>query len=307
MRRLAALVIPPAWREVWICSSPHGHIQATGLDARGRKQYRYHSAWRRVRDHAKYHDILSFASSLSILREQVHVDLSVHGLTKEKVVATVIQLMDDTHARVGNDRYERTNKSYGLTTLLTRHARIEGSLVELDFRGKSGKPYHAAVRDKRLANIVRRCVDIPGQRLFQYFDHNERPHSVSSTDVNDYIRRATNHPFTAKEFRTWAATVSAAMLLFESGPPRSEAQGRRRVRAAIERVAASLNNTAAICRKSYIHPTVIDSYAHGDFHPRMRRCLRRARLEHGGLLRVEEGAVLGFFTAARASTRKRAA
>jgi DNA topoisomerase I len=295
LRRIAALAIPPAWQRVWICASVAGHIQATGYDARGRKQYRYHARWRQVRDEAKYHDILLFAEALPRLRTRLARDLANPGLTKQKVVATIVRLMEQTRIRVGNDRYADLNKSYGLTTLLDQHAKISGTQVEFRFRGKGGKPYRAAVRDRKLTQIVKRCRDLPGQRLFQYIDDRGRPRPIISTDVNEYIQSATGQPFTAKEFRTWAGTVGAALLLSECEPCRSVAQGRRTLKHAVLRVSHELGNTQAICRKCYVHPAVLDAYVNGELHRHMRQCLALARRYPRNGLRQEECAVLALF------------
>jgi DNA topoisomerase-1 len=293
LQRIAKLAIPPAWKNVWICKSANGHLQATGVDARGRKQYRYHPRWREVRDEAKYHDILHFAERLPMLRKRLAKDMSSPSLTKSKVVATVLRIMERTAFRVGNDRYTEANGSYGLTTLLGKHAKISGETIDFRFRGKGGKARRATVRDKKLAAIVRRCRDIPGQRLFQYEDESGKCRGITSTDVNEYIRSAMEHPFTAKEFRTWTATVSALNLL--SGYPacQSPTEGKRLILRAVDEVAKELGNTRAICKKSYVHPTVFDSYLAGSLHGLYARCLRSPRKYPG--LRADECAVLSFF------------
>jgi DNA topoisomerase-1 len=293
LQRVAKLAIPPAWKDVWICKSANGHLQATGVDARGRKQYRYHSRWREVRDEAKYHDILHFAERLPMLRRRIARDLSSPSLTKSKVVATVLRIMERTAIRVGNDRYAEANGSYGLTTLLDKHAKISGKTIDFRFRGKGGKPGRATVRDEKLAAIVKRCRDIPGQRLFQYEDESGNYRGIASTDVNEYIQVAMEHPFTAKEFRTWTATVSALNVLHGYPACQSEAEGKRLVLQAVDEVAKELGNTRAICKKSYIHPTVFDSYLGGTLHALYARCLRSPR-KHPGL-RADECAVLSFF------------
>lgn len=296
LSRIRTLAIPPAWTEVWICSSAEGHLQAVGLDARGRKQYRYHPRWRVVRDEAKYHDVLAFAENLPRLRKQLERDLSRPGLSKRKVLATVVGVMERTRIRVGNDRYAQANHSYGLTTLLDQHARIHGSVVEFSFRGKGGKPYRASIRDRRLAGIVRRCRDIPGQRLFQFIDSDSVAHPISSTDVNEYIQEAMGHPFTAKNFRTWAGTLGAALLLNECAPCKSDRHARRTIVQVVARVAEQLGNTAAICRKSYVHPAVLTAYSDGKLHAAWSRCLQvaRRRARPGGLS-TQELAVLALF------------
>ena len=289
LSRIRSLAVPPAWTHVWICPDENGHLQATGRDARGRTQYRYHPRWREVRDEAKYHDVTLFAQALPRLRERVARDLRRRRLTKDKVIATVLEVMERTCIRVGNDRYAAENRSYGLTTLLDRHARIQRGLVEFSFRGKGGKPYRARVRDTRLAGIVKRCRDIPGQRLFQYQDDSGRYRPVTSTDVNEYLRKTMGRPFTAKTFRTWAGTLTTAVLLAGEEPPRGR-NGERTVRRAIERVAEQLGNTATVCRRSYVHPAVVDAFREGTL-ARLRPP-RNARKAGAGL-RPEERAVLG--------------
>ena len=293
LQRIAKLAIPPAWKEVWICRSANGHLQATGVDARGRKQYRYHSRWREVRDEAKYHDILHFAERLPMLRKRIARDLASPDLSKPKVVATVLRIMERTAIRVGNDRYTETNGSYGLTTLLDKHAKISGKSIQFRFRGKGGKPHRATLFDKKLAAIVKRCRDIPGQRLFQYEDEAGRYRGVDSTDVNGYIQNAMEHPFTAKEFRTWTATVSALNVLRDYPPCKSATEGKRLVAQAVDAVAAELGNTRAICKKSYVHPAVFDAFLAGTLQAHYERCVRRSR-KHSGL-RADECAALSFF------------
>jgi DNA topoisomerase-1 len=292
LERIRKLAIPPAWKSVWICRHGNGHLQATGIDARGRKQYRYHSRWREVRDEAKYHDILHFAERLPLLRKRVSRDLASTELTRAKVVATVLRIMERTAIRVGNDRYSETNGSYGLTTLLDRHAKISGGTVNFRFKGKGGKVWNTTIHDERLARIVKRCRDIPGQRLFQYVDADGRFRGITSTDVNEYIQEATSHPFTAKEFRTWTATVSAMSLLYGYPPCLSKTDGKRQILRAAAEVAKELGNTRAICKKSYIHPTVFDSYLAGTLHGLYARC-SRGKPQQG--LRADECAVLAFF------------
>jgi DNA topoisomerase-1 len=298
LARIRSLAIPPAWTHVWISADPEGHLQATGRDARGRTQYRYHPRWREVRDEAKYNDVVAFAQALPRLRERVARDLRRRRLTKEKVVATVLEVMERTCIRVGNDRYAEENRSYGLTTLLDRHARIRPGVVEFGFRGKGGKPYRARVRDARLAAIVKHCRDIPGQRLFQYVDERGDYRPITSSDVNDYLRRAMGRPFTAKTFRTWAGTLTTATLLAGEAPPRGRS-GERTVRRAIERVAEQLGNTVTVCRKSYVHPAVVNAYRDGAL-ARLSRV--RKRRESSAGLRPEERAVLGVL--GRASRRR---
>jgi len=263
LARIRALVIPPAWREVWICPSPTGHIQAIGRDARGRRQYRYHSRWREVRDETKYARILAFARALPRIRARVDADLGRRGLPREKVLATVVRLLETTRVRVGNEEYARANKSFGLTTLRDRHVEAAGPALRFQFRGKGGKEHAVDVRDPRVARIVRRLQDLPGQELFQYVDEEGARRSVDSGDVNAYLREISGDEFTAKDFRTWAGTVLCALALAEAGPCASGRQAKRNVARAIERVAAQLGNTPAISRKCYVHPAVLEAYQHG--------------------------------------------
>jgi len=300
LARIRSLAVPPAWKNVWICPDENGHLQATGTDARGRTQYRYHTRWREVRDEAKYDDVVAFGRSLPRLRRRVARDLSRSKLTKENVVATVIRLMERTAIRVGNERYAQSNHSYGLTTLLDRHARLHRGAVEFRFRGKGGKPYRAAVRDARLSSIVKRCRDIPGQHLFQYVDDAGDFHAITSTDVNDYLRRSMGAPFTAKTFRTWTGTLAAAVLLGGAEAPKNGQGGERTVRHAIERVAEQLGNTAAVCRKSYVHPAVLSGYREGALGKLFRARRRRGRSN----LLAEERAVLGLLERRTSRHRK---
>lgn len=294
LSRIAKLGIPPAWDRVWICKTDDGHVQCTGFDVRGRKQYRYHARWRDVRDGAKYDEALRFGEALPKLRSRIARDLGCETLSRNAVIAAALRMMDRTHIRVGNDRYTEQNKSYGLTTLLAKHARISGTTIELNFRGKSGKDRHAKVQDEKLTKILRRCREIPGQRLFHYRDGNGDVHSITSGCVNDYIFEATGARFTAKEFRTWTATVEAANLLFGSEPATSRAHGKKIVKDAIERVANELGNTHAICKKCYVHPAIVDAYLSGSLHAQMRRALGEASRTRTMHLAREEHAVLGF-------------
>jgi DNA topoisomerase-1 len=269
-----SLAIPPAWEQVWICRTPDGHIQATGVDARGRKQYRYHAAWRTVRDRAKYSEIVAFGHSLPRLRQRVARDLARRALVKDKVLAAIVALMQQTSIRVGNDEYATSNGSYRLTTLQDRHARIRGAHIALHFRGKAGKPQVAEVLDQRLATIVKSCRDIPGKRLFQYLNEHGRYRAITASDVNRYLREATGQAFTAKEFRTWQGTVRAAMHLLRCERGVSLAAGKRAIRAAVEAASAHLGNTAAICRKSYVHPIVLKAFWTGHCTPSSQRSWR---------------------------------
>ena len=264
VRRIKSIGIPPAYESVWICPSPNGHIQATGLDARGRKQYRYHPKWRELRDQNKYEHIMKFAAILPLLRRRVAADMKRQGLAREKILATVVSLLEKTLIRVGNAEYASHNKSYGLTTMRRKHVAISGDTLRFEFTGKSGKQWKLKVADKRIAAILKRCADIPGHELFKYLDDDGKPHTVDSGDVNAYIKELTAQDFTAKDFRTWAGTVLAALALSEFEKYDNQTQAKRNVVAAIEDVAKQLGNTPAICRKCYIHPEVLSAYMSGD-------------------------------------------
>jgi DNA topoisomerase-1 len=263
VQRIKSLAIPPAWTSVWICPNPLGHLQATGRDARGRKQHRYHPRWRLVRDEAKYHRILEFAEGLPAVRRAVDADLATPGLSRRKVIAAVVQLLEKTLIRVGNEEYARDNDSFGLTTLRARQVKVNGSKVRFHFRGKSGVEHAIELEDRRMASIVRRVRDLPGQELFQYVDEDGAQRSIGSDDVNAYLKEISGEDFTSKDFRTWAGTVLAARALARLGAFDSQAQAKRNVVTAVEAVAGLLGNTAAVCRKCYIHPAVIESYLEG--------------------------------------------
>jgi DNA topoisomerase-1 len=295
--RIRKLAIPPAWTDVWICPSPLGHVQATGRDARGRKQYRYHDRFRALRDGAKYHHILRFGHKLPELRRTLARDLRRPGLEQSKVLSAVIELMQRTCMRVGNDRYAEQNGSYGLTTLRDRHAKIRGSEVEFHFKGKSGKLHHVRLDDARLARIVRRCRDAPGQRLFQYAGSDGKFHAITSGDVNEYLRQVTGEPFSAKDFRTWSGTLLAVHALGACEPGSSLAATRRTIKRALEGVSAELGNTIAICRKSYVHPAVIDQYTSGELAASFRRAMLIARRKPVRGLRQPESVALRWLEA----------
>ncbi|HEY3696035.1 DNA topoisomerase IB [Phenylobacterium sp.] len=263
LTRIRALVLPPAWTDVWICPDPKGHIQATGRDQRGRKQYRYHDAWRRARDESKYDRLVAFGRALPRLRARAEADLARRGLPREKVLAAVVRLLEITLIRVGNDEYARTNRSFGLTTLRDRHARITATGVTFEFRGKSGKTHVTGLHDRRLARIVKSCQDIPGQRLFQYLDEDGQRRAVESADVNAYLRAAMGEDFSAKDFRTWAGTLSAVRALLSTPRPENETEARRQQNLCVKAVAGLLGNTPAVCRKAYIHPAVLAAHAGG--------------------------------------------
>lgn len=263
LKRIKALAIPPAWTDVWICPFADGHIQATGRDAKGRKQYRYHARFREVRESTKYEHVVAFADALPAIRKKVREHMNLRGLPREKVLATVVHLLESTLIRVGNDEYAEQNNSYGLTTLKNRHAAVDGNEVRFRFTGKSGKQWSLRVRDRRIAKIIKDCQDLPGQELLQYIDEAGNGQDVTSSDVNDYLREITGKDITAKDFRTWAGTVLAAMALNELESFDSAAQAKRNLRTAIEKVAAKLGNTPTICRKCYVHPEVLNSYMDG--------------------------------------------
>ena len=263
LERVRKLAIPPAYTDVWICRDPLGHLQAVGRDARGRKQYRYHPRWREVRDEAKYGKMLVFGRVLPKIRERVRHDLALHGLPKQKVLAAIVALLEKTMMRVGNEEYARTNDSYGLTTLRDGHARIRGAKLSFDFRGKHGVQHHIDLQDRRLARVVERCRDLPGQDLFQYIGEDKHTHHVTSDDVNAYLHEISGEEITAKDFRTWAATNLAALALAELEVFDSQTKAKKNVVAAVEHVAERLGNTPAICRKCYIHPAIFDGYLDG--------------------------------------------
>lgn len=289
--RVKKLAIPPAWTEVWICASWRGHIQATGRDARGRKQYRYHEKWRATRDATKFDHILDFAQNLPALRERVLADLRRQGLPREKVLATVVYLMETTLVRVGNEEYARTNKSYGLTTLRDRHVAVRGSALRFNFTGKSGKEWNLTLTDRRVAKIVRACQELPGQHLFQYIDANGERQKVGSSELNAYLREIAGSDVTAKDFRTWAGTVLAAMALAEFAACDSQTAAKRNLRQAIEQVARQLGNTPTICRKCYIHPAIMNGYLEGTLLDTLQQRIKRA-MRKDEKLKPEEAAVL---------------
>jgi len=260
LARIRALAIPPAWTRVWICPLPHGHLQATGRDARGRKQYRYHNRWRKVRDENKYDRMILFGNTLSRIRARVRADLELPGLPREKLLALVVRLLETTLIRIGNEEYARTNESFGLTTLRGRHVQVEGAHIHFRFQGKSGKAHAIRLTDRRLAHLVQRCRELPGQDLFQYLDEAGEAQPIDSADVNEYLRAISGQDFTAKDFRTWAGTLLAARHLDDSRDSQSDGTGKSAVVRAAELVAHELGNTAAICRKCYIHPAVLGAY-----------------------------------------------
>jgi DNA topoisomerase-1 len=262
--RIKRLAIPPAWSDVWICPSPNGHIQAIGRDARRRKQYRYHERWREIRDENKYGRLVSFGKALPKIRRRLKKDLALSGLPREKVLATIVQLLERSLIRVGNEEYARENRSFGLTTMQDRHVDVKGSKLRFRFRGKSGRQHEIDVTDRRIARIVSKLQDLPGQSLFQYLDDEENVRDITSQDVNEYLREITGEDFTAKDFRTWAGTVLAAIALSTAGEFETKKQAKANIKHAISAVAEVLGNTPAVCRQCYIHPIVLETYLKGD-------------------------------------------
>jgi DNA topoisomerase I len=297
LARIKSLVIPPAWTAVWICSISNGHLQATGRDARGRKQSRYHPQWRAIRDETKYERMILFAEALPIIRQRVDDDLRLPHLPRERVLAAIVSLMENTLIRVGNEAYARENKSYGLTTMRNRHVEVNGSKITFTFQGKSRVHHTVDLQDRRLANIVKRCADIPGYELFQYLDSDGARHSIDSSDVNDYLQQIVgpqfgDQHFTAKDFRTWAGTVLASELLAGFEPFTSDAEAKRNMVQAIKAVASRLGNTPSVCRKCYIHPAVLDAYLSGDAVESAKRKLDKEIAEHVQALREEERSLI---------------
>src|SRR2546430_3412354 len=292
-KRLNARATPRAWTDVWICRDPNGHIQATARDARGRKQYRYHPSYRETRDRSKFRRMLEFSEVLPVLRERVERDLRAGDLTRRQILATVVRLLDKTLIRVGKDEYARANRSFGLTTLRRRHVQVEGALLRFSFRGKSGVEHSVAITEPRLARIIQRCQDLPGQELFQYLDGSRKRQTVSSDDVNAYLREITGRDVTAKDFRTWGGTMLAAVELRAMGRASSRSEADRNIVRALDAVAERLGNTRAVCRKYYVHPALLEAYRLGLTVPQPATPARRARREHPtAALRRDEVAVL---------------
>jgi DNA topoisomerase-1 len=300
LERIAALVIPPAWKNVWICPLASGHIQAVGRDARGRKQYRYHARYREIRDENKFGRMLAFGAALPKIRRRVAKDLALPELPERKVIAAIVRLLDETCIRVGNEEYAKANKSYGLTTLKDRHVRFHGDSLQLQFRGKSNQDHHVTLKDRRLAKIVKQCQDLPGQELFQYKLENGEYAKVDSTDVNDYLREIAGQDFTAKDFRTWHGSGLMAQQLVELGPAQSEKEAKRNIVAAVKVTASKLGNRPAACRKYYVHPAVFEGYREQTIFETMRLAggnsgkagseLRREELALMHLVKSYEGA-----------------
>jgi DNA topoisomerase-1 len=292
LRRIRSLAVPPAWTDVWICPKANGHIQATGRDARGRKQYRYHPQFREVRESVKYEHVVEFARLLPTIRVKVSEHMSLRGLPREKVLATTVHLLETTLIRVGNDDYAKQNQSYGLTTLRDPHVKVNGSELRFQFKGKSGKTWRLKMKDRRVAKIVKACQELPGQELLQYIDENGVQQDVTSADVNAYLREITGTDITAKDFRTWAGTVLAALALREFETFDSQAKAKRNIRAAIERVAARLGNTPTICRKCYIHPEIVNCYLSGSLLLEVKEEVEAELRDQIAGLKPEEAAVM---------------
>jgi DNA topoisomerase-1 len=292
LKRIKSLVIPPAWTDVWICPHANGHIQAIGRDAKGRKQYRYHARFREVRESTKFHRLLGFAESLPAIRKKVNNHLGLRGLPREKVLATVVRLLESTLIRVGNDEYAKENKSYGLTTLKNRHVEVAGTVLRFNFKGKGGKTWRLGIRDRRIAKVIRACQDLPGQELFQYVDESGETRDVTSSDVNAYLREISGEDITAKDFRTWHGTVLAALSLHEFQKFDTQAAAKKNIRQAIQRVAARLGNTPTICRKCYIHPEILTTYVEGSLLVEVKEKIEAELREGLSGLSPEEAAVL---------------
>jgi len=292
LKRIKSLGIPPAYTDVWICPLPNGHLQATARDAKARKQYRYHVRWRAIRDETKYNRMLDFGQALPKIRARVEHDMGLAGLPRLKVLATVVRLLETTLIRVGNAEYARDNKSFGLTTMRDRHVEIEGTKIRFHFKGKSHKEHNIDLKDRRLAAIVKRCRDIPGQELFQYLDEDGQRQSIDSADVNAYIHEITGQDFTAKDFRTWAGTVVAALALQEFGAFDTQSQAKKNIAQAIETASKRLGNTPAICRKCYVHPAVFEAYMDGTLLETLRQRAAQALTESLHALPPEEAAVI---------------
>ena len=294
--RIKKLAIPPAYEDVWICKHANGHLQAVGRDARGRKQYRYHAKWRQVRDESKYERMLVFGRVLPKIRERVDQDLRHPGLPRERVLAAIVKLLEATLARIGNEEYARTNESFGLTTLRHRHVRVKGEKLTFDFRGKHGIDHHIDLKDRRLANVVKKCNDLPGQDLFQFTDEHGTLHGIGSDDVNAYLHEISGEEITAKDFRTWAATNLAALALAELETYDSAAKAKKNVVHAVEHVAKKLGNTPSVCRKCYIHPAIFDGYLDGSLIEGLKARAEATLADHHNGLTAEEIAVTAFLS-----------
>ena len=294
LERIRKLAIPPAWTDVWICPSPNGHLQATGRDAKGRKQYRYHTEYRAERDETKFHRMLEFSALLPGIRHRIERDLSLDGLPRDKVLATVVSLLEKTLIRVGNEVYAKHNRSYGLTTMRDRHVEITGDEIRFRFRGKSGVEHKVSVNDRRLAKVVQQCQSLPGQDLFQFLDDAGKRQDVSSSDVNEYLHRITGRAISAKDFRTWAGTMRAAVAFRDLGVTDSQKEANRNVLRVIDQVAQNLGNTRDVCRKYYVHPRLIERYLLGEVIPPTPPLKGPKPRRKSAMLRRDESAVLEF-------------
>jgi DNA topoisomerase I len=288
LRRVKSLALPPAWTDIWISPDPDAHLQAVGRDAKGRKQYRYHPEYRHARDHNKFGRMLAFGAALKKIRAQVEDDLKLPGMPKQKVLATVVKLLESTCIRIGNDEYARDNDSYGLTTMKDKHVKVEGSKVRFQFRGKSGKEHDVQLEDPKLARVVKQCRDIPGYELFQYYDEAGDRCRITSTDVNQYLRDITGEEFTAKDFRTWGGTGMAAIALEEIGEAENDSQAKKNIVEAVKKTAERLGNRPATCRKYYVHPAVLDAYTSGALLQELKQCRGSNRVESCVLKLVEK-------------------
>jgi DNA topoisomerase-1 len=288
LKRIRSLVIPPAWTDVWICASPYGHLQAVGRDAKGRKQYRYHPAYRSQRDETKYGRMLAFGTALPAIRKRIEEDLKLPGLPKNKVLAAIVQLLERTCMRIGNDEYVKQNESFGLTTLQDDHVKVSGGKMRFKFRGKSGQQQDIELEDPRIAKIVKKCRDIPGWELFQYFDEAGEQCRITSTDVNSYIRDIAGEDFTAKDFRTWGGTGWAALVFEELGPAETAADAKKRIVEAIKMVSSKLGNRPATCKKYYVHPAILEAYEDGSLFGALKTC-SGARREEACVMNVVAG------------------
>ena len=295
-KRIAKIGIPPAYTDVWICPREDGHIQATGRDAKGRKQYRYHARWSETRDSAKYERMVAFGALLPGIRRRVAADMAKRGFPREKVLATIVNLLEMTLIRVGNEDYAKENKSFGLTTLRNRHVAVDGATLRFDFKGKSGKTWNLNLRDRRVAKVVKAIHELPGQHLFQYVDEDGKRQPVDSADVNEYLREITGEDVTAKDFRTWAGTVLASMALSEFEQVDSQAAMKKNVKAAIESVASRLGNTPTICRKCYVHPHVLNAYLDGRLLADIKTEVETELCDHADRLKPEEAALMGLLS-----------
>jgi DNA topoisomerase I len=306
--RIRALAVPPAWTDVWICADPRGHIQATGRDAKHRKQYRYHAAWHAFRGETKFDRMEEFARALPQIRRRTRVDLAQSGLPRSKVLATIVQLLEKSLIRVGNEEYARENRSFGLTTLRNRHVQVTGATLRFEFRGKSGVRHSVGVNDRRLARVVKKCRDLPGQELFQYLDETGAPQGVDSGDINRYLQQITHHAFTAKDFRTWWGTVLAVAALRQFRTAHTKTQAEKNVLVALDAVSGVLGNTRAVCRKSYVHPGVVECYANGSMVNVFGRSSRAASNKVAGLSADEVALVtLLKYLARKTPARRKAA